>query len=159
MKTIPLQKGHGAVVDDRDYERLIGFGWYAIFQKSGPTYAVRKIRTPEGKRIHSYMHVEVCGYPHPDHIDGDGLNNQSTNLRIANPSQNGANRKKQVRTSSRFKGVALHKNAGKWQAQIQSIGARGYLGLFREEFDAAQAYNFAALEAFGEFARLNEAER
>lgn len=34
-----------------------------------------------------------------------------------------------------------------------------HLGLFREESDAAQAYNFAAAEAFGEFALFNRSVR
>ncbi len=88
-----------------------------------------------------------------DHRDNDGLNNQRYNLRKSTDQQNCANRQK-TRGSSQFKGVVRDRNA--WQAYIKVNGVKKNLGRFKDEFDAAQAYNFAALEAFGEFARMNK---
>jgi hypothetical protein len=92
-----------------------------------------------------------------DHENADTLDNRRLNLRKATRSQNNANQRKRLDCSSRYKGVFLHKQTGKWCAQICSLGVKRHLGLYIHDFDAATAYNFAAHEAFGEFARFNKA--
>jgi hypothetical protein len=47
---------------------------------------------------------------------------------------------------------------GQWRAQIKVCGRQQHLGYFVIERDAAEAYNRAAADAFGEFARLNPLE-
>jgi hypothetical protein len=54
-----------------------------------------------------------------------------------------------------YKGVSWYPKLQKWIAQICKDYKKYNLGYFKEEYDAAQAYNFAAFEMFGEFARLN----
>lgn len=89
-----------------------------------------------------------------DHIDGNGLNNQKSNLRECTYSQNGANRRKNTKTLGRFKGVSFLR--GKWMARLQVMKKRLYLGYFTEEIEAAKAYNDAAVKHFGEFAHINQ---
>ena len=89
-----------------------------------------------------------------DHINGDRLDNQRSNLRPCNQQQNQGNRKHQ-RGSSYFKGVYWSKANKKWTARIKINGKKQYLGYFCHEIDAAIAYNTAAIKHFGEFARLN----
>ena len=95
-----------------------------------------------------------------DHVDGDTLNNRRSNLRLATRSQNNGNRRKGPKpTSSRFKGVSLHKAKGCrrvfWAAYVTKDRHREFLGLFVEEEAAARAYDKAAARVFGEFALLN----
>lgn len=54
-----------------------------------------------------------------------------------------------------FKGVTFHVGAGRHMAQIGVNGRNNYLGLFDSATDAALAYDVAAKQHFGEFARLN----
>lgn len=57
--------------------------------------------------------------------------------------------------TSIFRGVSKHRS-GKWYACISHNGQpTKRIGLFVDEIDAAKAYNKAALELHGEFAKLN----
>ena len=57
--------------------------------------------------------------------------------------------------TSGYRGVTWCKRYGTWQAQIQVAGKRQFLGYFAAKEEAARAYDVAAQEAFGEYARLN----
>ena len=93
-----------------------------------------------------------------DHKNGCPEDNRLLNLRLADRKQNGANRKKTKNPkSSKYLGVCFAKHTGKWQAAIAT--PRRYLGQFSSETEAALAYNKAALEMYGEFAKLNEIEK
>jgi hypothetical protein len=89
-----------------------------------------------------------------DHIDRNPLNNKIDNLRECTQSQNIINATKRSKCTSIYKGVHWNKN-GKWQSSIAINGKQIYLGSFNEESDAAQAYNLAAEQYFGEFAHFN----
>jgi len=91
-----------------------------------------------------------------DHIDGNTLNNCKSNLRFCTTSQNAMNCKKSISVlSSVYKGVRFKKDSSKYTAQITFNGKLVHIGYFENEVDAAKAYNKAAIENFGEFARLN----
>lgn len=91
-----------------------------------------------------------------DHVkNGDGFNNASVNLRPATRAQNRANTIfKKSGTSSKMRGVSWHRGAGKWQAHIVENGVNIYLGLFKEEMLAHEAYQKATIRIYGEFANV-----
>lgn len=149
MFRIPLTKGEFAIVDEDDFERLSQHKWCVRFQGS------RKVAVRGGGKI--YMHREVMGNPDSmiDHINLNPLDNRKSNLRLANHSTNGANQATRTSSKSGYKGVVWEKDRSKFRAQIKVNGVTKNLGRFTSAYDAAKAYNEAAIESFGEFARLN----
>lgn len=151
---IPLSRDLSALVDYEDLELLSEYNWWAYRGWTG-YYAVQGRK--KGTKEIVYMHRVILGLgpddPEVDHKDGDPLNNQKENLRLATRSQQLANSVKRPGTSSRYKGVTRHQ--GRWMAQIKVNGKHIYLGMFGDEEDAARAYDKAAKEAFGEFAKPN----
>jgi hypothetical protein len=93
-----------------------------------------------------------------DHIDGNTLNNQKSNLRNVTCQQNGCNKSKCKNLFSKYKGVSRVKRDKKWQAYITVHQKPIFLGCFTNELDAAVAYNNAAIKYFGEYAKLNQIE-
>jgi hypothetical protein len=90
-----------------------------------------------------------------DHRDGNGLNDTRGNLRIASSSQNKHNMILTRSNSSGFKGVAWQKRRGTWRAKIAIQGKEKYIGAFSDKVEAARAYDEAAKQLHGEFARTN----
>jgi hypothetical protein len=91
-----------------------------------------------------------------DHHNGNKSDNRIINLRISTQAQNTKNRSKGKNNTSGYKGVYYNKINRKWIAQITINYKVKYLGSFDTAEQAAQAYNKAALEYHGEFAKLNE---
>jgi hypothetical protein len=156
MQAIPLHGKRGAgrfaLVDDGDLPLVIGYRWH-VYHKSNTDYA-RSWQGPPVNR-HIRMHVLIMGQTGIDHIDADGLNNQRANLRPATQGQNCANERAIRGGSSQYKGVCWFAKNRRWKATI-GIGKRMiHLGYFDDEIEAARAYDAAARELFGEYARPN----
>lgn len=92
-----------------------------------------------------------------DHEDLDRDNNRIKNLREATESQNAANVGLLASNTSGFKGVSLGSlNRSKpWRAAIRKNQKRKFLGWFATAAEAGAAYQLAAEEAHGEFARFS----
>ena len=156
---IELTRGYKAIIDDESYAIIKGHKWSAvtIYRNNGTVinnYAVTRIGKYSTVRMHRLI-TDVAKELVIDHIDGNGLNNCLSNLRICEQYQNAMNKRPQLNTASIFKGVNWHKGRKKWIATIRINKERKYLGGFIAEEDAAKAYDAAALELFGEFARPN----
>lgn len=156
MKKIKLTQNKYALVDNKDYVDLSKHKWQA--EKSGKTfYAVRTIRTPKGRTC-LQMHRYIINAPKgmlTDHIDGNGLNNQKKNLRLATASDNARNRGKQKNNTSGFKGVSYCKRDNVWRAQIRVFYKDIILGAFKEKELAYKAYIKACKKYHKNFANYN----
>lgn len=159
--TIQLIKGLNTLIDEADWSAMSQRKWGATRSGNGAPYAGRQVYVSGGKggRRTLYMHREITRAPRGmlvDHRNCDTLDNRRSNLRLATKAGNAANaRKPRTGKTSQFKGVSWSKARNKWVAHIRKDGKGAHLGHFDSEAEAAVAYNRAASEAFGEFARVN----
>jgi hypothetical protein len=153
MKIIRLPSGHEVLVDDADYDWLASLPW-RLAVRNKTSYAQMQVGR-KGRRV--YMHRMIMGEPDclVDHRNRNGLDNQRHNLRLATQPQNQHNRGPVLGTSSRFKGVRRHSQNNCWVSHITFNKVRKHLGTFVSEEVAALAYDQAARELAGEFAKLN----
>jgi hypothetical protein len=166
---VPLTKDQVALIDECDRDLLI-YKWCATSSKSrvdGKKYiATRNIHTrKEVKKqttiiMHRVILERVLGRSllpteRVDHENTNPLDNRRCNLRLATPSQNGANRGKPISNTSNFKGVTKRKNYDRWHAQIGFKNKRYHLGDYDTPEKAYEAYCKAAIEMYGEFVRLD----
>lgn len=150
-----------AEVDDEDFQLLTQFKWQS--EPHGRTFRAfrdRRISDPQNLPQKIFMHRFILKAEKgtiTDHIDGNALNNQRSNLRFCTHSQNIMNGPRRLGSSSSFLGVSRcqFKNSLKWKTQYQLNGKNHYVGVYETEKEAALAYNVCASFAFREFARLN----
>lgn len=157
---IKLTQGKVAIADEADLPILARYRWCANWN-GRRWYAVTALWKRDKKTKLERMHRILLQPPSGvdvDHINGNGLDNRRSNLRLASRSQNNANKPKYKRdATSKYKGVRRTVNiANPWGAEIKVNGRNLHLGKFPTEEAAALAYNDAALEHFGEFAFLNK---
>lgn len=149
MKNISLTGGNGIgrsiIVDDEDYEYLNQFKWHY-----GNGYAVTSWgKRPNRKKMSVHQLLTDCPKGMMvDHRNRNKLDNTRQNLRVCTNSQNQMNAKKQINSSSEYKGVIKSKP---WRATY----GRKTIGYFDSEIEAAQAYDRYAKEMYGEYANLN----
>lgn len=161
MKIISLTKRKITVIDNEDSDRVSEFSWQATRNGlKGIWRARRGVYDPETQKTRTeYLHNFIMRPPEGfrvDHIDGDGLNNRRSNLRVCTTQQNNsAFRRKERGTSSKYRGVSWHKQNSRWRVQIQTAGKVYHVGCFVSEEAAARAYDAAAHKYFGEFASPN----
>jgi len=138
MKEIELTQGKVAMVDDEDFEELNKYKWHIDKQRNTSNV----VRYKRGvKRTRVYMHRAIANATEGmivDHINGDGLDNRKSNLRVVIHRQNIQNMN--VKKTSTYTGVSWLENRGKWESRISINGKSKYLGLFDVEADAYAAY-------------------
>lgn len=153
VREIIISNGLVALIDDEDFDRVSSFHWVAL-RKLYTWYAQTGVRPRI--RLHQFILGKIPGLE-IDHIDGNGLNCQHSNLRHCTHSQNMQNRRLRSRDAP-YKGVEFHKDGGyeRWHASIRANGKAIHLGYFLSAEEAARAYNEAAVKYFGQYAGLNE---
>ena len=153
MKKIPLTQGKETMVDDDVYEWAKDYKWYA--SKGRHTFYAIKMMCIDGQRKSVRLSHAIMGFPlnnlKVDHIDGNGLNNQRSNLRIVTNRQNLQNQLEH--RNGRLVGVKLQKDHFRkkpWRALIRINGKRINLGSFATQEEANAMYIQAAELQTGE---------
>jgi hypothetical protein len=155
MIELPLTQGRVALIDDADTALLSQWRWQWLPNRRGG-YAVRQ-ESVGGQRRTIYLHrflLEAEAGAVVDHINGNGLDNQRSNLRCVTRSQNMANRQAPARSIA-YRGVYTNKRGLPFRAQITRLGRDKHLGAFATAIEAARAYDRAAWFHFGCAAQLN----
>lgn len=162
MKTILLSQGMKTMVDDEDFTFLNQYNWCVT---GDSIYGYKVVRgfgyvengEPKTRLIRMHRIIMMCpDMFNVDHIDGNGLNNQKSNLRICSHSENMRNRiKRSFKTASKYKGVSFRKREQLWRATVWHNNKAVFDRNFKTEKEAALAYNEAALSFHGEFHRVN----
>jgi hypothetical protein len=151
-------KGHDVLIDDGDRERVLSRSWRVKKQKYGSVYFITNIR--KGNKTHTMLlhrfilNCETGDGKIVDHIDGDTLNCQRSNLRLVTKQQNNWNRAVSVKSNTGIKGVSYRKDIGKYRSRINFNGREIVLGYYTRPEDAGQAYKEASLRFYGEYARI-----
>lgn len=144
------------MVDDADFQWLNEFKWFAINCR-GTYYARCKHK---GRSIG--MHRMILGVTDPkilvDHKNGSTLDNQRHNLRPCTIQENCRNKGLRSTNKSGYKGCYRSKDVHGWISQIHVEGRNLFLGVFDTPEEAARAYDLAAVEHYGQFARLNNVQ-
>jgi transposase len=151
-----------AVIDAADLPRIAGMRWHWVLSYGGgESEAVRC--GPPGDQVP--FRRFLLGLEGPrwriNHRNGDRLDCRRANLVVRTMDEVIHGQRKRRKThlgrapTSRFKGVCWAEKRGKWLAHIQKDGVGRRLGAFADEIAAAEAYDEAARELFGEHARLN----
>lgn len=143
---IPLGKNAkgGYAIVDKEYEYLANEAW----RKTHWGYAIRS-------RDKALLHRVILDAPRGkvvDHINGDPLDNRSTNIRLCDQRDNAKNQKAR-KNKTGYKGV--YKKANKYVARIRNNYQYIHIGIYKTAKEASEAYNKKAIELHGEYARLN----
>lgn len=145
---IPLTKGDYAIIDKEDLNLVSSKTWH-----SSHGYAVASCdKTRMHRLIMGLTDTNLC----VDHINHNKLDNRKSNLRVCTNAENVRYQRIWTKKkSSRYKGVTFDKFGNRWLASIGYEGVIYNLGSFKNEVDAAKAYDEAAKKYHKEFAYLN----
>lgn len=155
MAILYTNKGEEILVDDEDFLDLRQWSWSI----NAHGYAARGYQIA-GRRIGEIMHRRLMGLTvgdkrQVDHIDGNRLNNQKSNLRVCTNLENSRNRKAQGGNAG-YKGVYWRASTRRWLANIGHLGKTYFLGSFDTAEEAHRAYCAAAAIFHGEFANAGD---
>ena len=158
-RTIQIARGLTLIVDESDYGYVMETGpWTPQPGKAGTFYAMRTKWQGEKRKV--YLHRILIGVTpdrRVDHINGNGLDNRRSNLRVCSNAENMRNMRR-GRGRSIYKGVAWFTRDECWRAYIVMDAKQIHLGYFATEVEAAEAYDESARRLFGAFAKLNFTE-
>jgi hypothetical protein len=152
---VPLSRGMEAIIDACDVPLVNKWTW-SVQVQARANYACRADRS-SGKQAYFLLHRVIMDAPpnmQVDHIDGDGLNNRRSNLRLATVAENHRNLRKPSNNTSGYKGVSWRKDRSKWRAAIRVDGRLITLGTFDCPQRAHVAYCEASARLHGEFGRV-----
>lgn len=154
---IRLTRGQVAVVDERHAAFVCAPGdppWYAFLNPGTGTFYAARTDRKSGQV--TYLHRLIAfleGWDpllHVDHIHHDTLDDRASQMRVATPTQNQRNKRRQRNNTSGVTGVILVR--GRWQARISVANRSVHVGSFGSKEAAVEARRAAERDIFGEFA-------
>lgn len=171
MKKIKLTKGRYAIVDDEDFDYLNRFRWNCKNNQGNGGLSVTTgiqgyskkdtISVPMWAFLIQKKHKKV--HRIINYKNGISLDFRKENLQLIDAAIAGHVRKKYKMRSdnrtgkrSKYKGLCWLRKNKKWQVSIIRKQNRCYVGVFRDEKEAAIAYNKKARELYGKLAYQNK---
>ena len=156
--------GYDVMLDDEDLEKVEGHNWHidtGSFRR-GKVYFFYM----DYKRIAMYnyvnkrvsLHRTLMNAPKGlviDHIDGNTLNCQKSNMRICTQAENNKNMKKPWFNTSGYKGVSWHKGHKRWRADISIDNHQKSLGEYDTPEEAYKIYCEAKKNLHGKYVRFD----
>lgn len=162
-----LNLSNGTIqIDEEDLHKIQTNVWH-IAKSGNRQYAITNIKNEKGKNTTTGLHRIIMNLKQGeccDHINHDGLDNRKQNLRKVTKHQNQLNRLKNVTQNqhpctSTYKGVSWNKTKNLWTASISYNKKQIYIGWYKDETEAAQAYDKKAVELHGIYAYTNFGEQ
>jgi hypothetical protein len=168
-----LPDGHATIVDVEFFEWASTIRWYVLGRCIFATEYFAGIKVKSRRTKTHWLHRDAIAFGldsvqswnlnrllnrrDVDHANRNPWDNRRRNLRPATRSQNCQNRTGLPETSSKYKGVSRVVVRGKvvWKARATLRGRRFHLGTFKDESQAARAYNRFIRETCPEFGFIN----
>ena len=148
----PLTRGYVALVSPEDVG-VFNRKWSVNIHKKHVA-AVRILHPQRTSQLMARLLLGIEGNPElvADHRNGDSIDNRRHNIRACTQAENARNqRRHRDRKNGLPKGVTAKR--GKFAAVIMANGVQRYLGSYETPDLASSAYQAAAVELHGEFAR------
>lgn len=140
------------LIDSHDMQLVQLHEWRIT--KTTPCYWYRR-EVMGGKRQTIYLHRELMGASDGqivDHINGNGLDCRRENLRLCGHAENMQNRK--IAKSNKLGMKGVYRAGSRFRAEIKAFGLKYRLGTYGSPHEASAAYQMAATELHGAFARF-----
>lgn len=133
---IQFPLGEKILIDRKDLELFSKHAWYIDRSKKGQTFYL--VRNGLNRTVG--FHLDLMSVPkglEVDHINGNGLDNRRSNLRIVTHKQNQQNQRKRRDARGKFHGVFWSSRDASWQAQARINGKRKTICRHKNERTAA----------------------
>jgi hypothetical protein len=149
-----------AIIDAEDLTLVEGRHWNWSCKSDGSRGRVTLATIGKSVQLARLIARVSDGEQKVSHINRDMLDCRRANLIVRSMAEQApANRKMGTvsgrKYTSNFKGVSWDASRQKWKVQITSGKIHRHIGRFEDEIAAAEAYDDAARELFGEHAYLN----
>lgn len=149
---IITSNGNEVIVDEDIWHEIMKYSWL-----TNPYGYCQALVNKKLIKMHQLVYQMYYEYIPKliDHSNQNKSDNRIKNLIEKTSSENNHNKPKHKNASSKYYGVSLHSGKQHWQVKIKKDGKEFYLGIYKNELDAAKAYNVKALELYGDHANLN----
>lgn len=153
--TLRTHCGTKFVIDDEDYERVIGLPKFYLSPYGYVVFRPKGSRQNQSKEMLHRFLLMAPKHLHVDHKNGDKLDNRKCNIRLCLRKENMRNMSPSRRRKHGFPFKGIESRGRTWGAVLRCDGIRFRSPPFSTPEEAARAYDELAQKHHGEFARLN----